>query len=106
VCRRSGLLTGEEGGGGREGAESYDGGKACSSIDNSILSGYTNTLMRVSESQYRRNVTFQFVWFLAKMMYVLKNKILVTWRAYTVYGYKVQYMNRTVNSIMGRIPIV
>jgi hypothetical protein len=45
VCRRSSILTGE-GGGGREEAESFDGKKACSSMDNSILFGYTDYTLR------------------------------------------------------------
>jgi hypothetical protein len=38
LCRRSYLLTGEGGGSGR-GAKSYDNGKACTSINHSMLSG-------------------------------------------------------------------
>ncbi len=46
MCCRSGLLTGEEGGGGRKGAESYDGEKACSSTDNLMLSRYMDYTLR------------------------------------------------------------
>ncbi len=43
VCRRSSLLTGEGGGGDEGGAKSYDGEKAWSSVNPSILSGWPSS---------------------------------------------------------------